>query len=214
MAPSPSDVRLRRLSFVPLAPRSAVMVVETDSGLIEHRAVAVPEELSAAQLAQIAEDLSTALRGAPMAELARAHLPQWERRLGRHAAFVEELLSLFEHGETEDEQVTLEGVRQLLDYPEFHNVERVREVWSLLTEDTVIHRLLMGEDDPGLSVRIGQELPVMALRDLAVVSVSYRAGGRVVGRVAVIGPRRMDYGRVMVVLEQVSEELTRALNWA
>jgi heat-inducible transcriptional repressor len=215
MAPPLSQVRLARLSFVPLGPRSAVMVVETDGGLVEHRVVAVPEGLSSGQLVAVAREVSRELQGLPLTEIAGTRLPQLERRLGRHANFLEELLDLIEAPAVDADQVTLEGMRQLLDYPEFRNVERVREVWSLLTEDTVIHGLLMGaESDGGMAVRIGAELPVPALQDLAVVSVSYRVGAKVVGRVAVVGPRRMEYGRVMAVLEQVSEELTHALNWA
>jgi heat-inducible transcriptional repressor len=211
MAPPLSQVRLERLSFVPVAAGSAVMVVETDGGLVQHRLVGVPAGLKANELSAMAEEFSRELRGVPLNEVAGLRLPDLERRLGRHGVFLEELLSLFEASDAETDQVTLEGLRQLLDYPEFHSVERVREVWGLLTEDAVMHGLLMGANDRELTVQIGRELPVAALQELAVVSVSYRLGGHVVGRVAVVGPRRMDYGHVMSVLEQVSEELNRAL---
>ncbi|MCL8206770.1 MAG: heat-inducible transcriptional repressor HrcA [Actinomycetia bacterium] len=213
VGPALGAARLRRLSFVPLAPGTAVVVVETDSGWVESRVVSVPDELDAAQLERIARLLSEELGGVPLAEIASQRLSQLVARLGRYAAFVEELLEWIQAAEADEHHVTVEGALRLLDQPEFHNPERVRHVWDRLGEDAVVRELFEGTQEDGVAVRIGRELPVPDLTDLSVVSVRYRLGGRAVGQVAVVGPRRMDYGRVMVVLEEVAEALSQALNW-
>lgn len=213
MAPPLRDIRLTHLRFVTLSPGRALMVVETDNGLVENRVVSIPAGVETGTLEHIAEALSEELAGAPLSEVASLRLVQLEQRLGQHAQFVEDLLSMVPTGDTEEEHLTVEGVHRLLEYPEFHNVDRMRSVWEALAGDGIMHHLLLDAVESGLQVRIGAELPV-ALSDMSIVSASYRLGGRTVGRVAVVGPRRMDYGRVMVILEQVSEELTHALNWA
>lgn len=215
MAPPMTQVRLQRLSFVPLANDTAIVVIETDAGLIESRVISIPDGLEPMQLARIAEELSQELYGAPLSEVAGTRIRQLERRLGRHAEFLEELLTFMQSGDNEDEQVTVQGALKLLNYPEFQNPDRVRAIWDRLAQDTIVNRLLTesGNSGDGVSVQIGTELPVADLSDLSVVSVNYHVAGKVVGRVAVVGPRRMDYGRVMAVLEQVAEELTHALNW-
>ena len=213
MAPPLSEVRLARLSFVPVGARSAVMVVETDDALLEHRIVQVPDGVDPQALVDIAAQISRELQGAPLSDIGTTRLAQLERRLGRHAEFLEELLALFEPREATGEQITVEGVPKLLEYPEFQDVERVRQVWGLLSQDRVMHRLLLDPDrrtNDHVTVRIGAELPMDELHDMAVISVNWHIGRHAVGRLAVVGPRRMDYGRVMTVLEQVSQELRRA----
>jgi heat-inducible transcriptional repressor len=215
MAPPLSAARLTRLSLVPVGSGAALMVVETDDGLLEHRIVDLPPGLDPRTLVRIAGAISEELQGAPLADIASRRLTQLERRLGRHAAFLEELLALFEPSAGPGEQIALEGVPELLEYQEFRDAERIRQVWALLQEDRVMNGLLLSTlrepRDGAVTVRIGAEVPVQELHDMAVVAVNWRLGRDAVGRLAVIGPRRMNYGRVLTVLEYVSAELRRAL---
>lgn len=84
---------------------------------------------------------------------------------------------------------------------------------ELLEQVPVVDRLLGGAGGDAMSVRIGREVPVPELSDLSVVVATCHAAGQVLGQVAVIGPRRMEYGRVMAVLEQVVVEVGQVLSW-
>ncbi len=210
--PAPRMPRLLSLQLLPLGEGGAALLAETDTGLVAHRILSIPADLAPADLAHMTSVLSRELAGRPLAEVADVHLAYLERALGRHAALVEELLSLLPGGDTDREPLaTVEGFDTLFGLPEFHEVARIRAVWELLTRDTFVGRLLAGLGDEPMAVRIGRELADMADHDLSLVSATLRSGGQVLGHVAVVGPRRMDYGHVLAAVEQVATEWNRAL---
>lgn len=210
--PPPAAVRLRTLAILPLGDAGAALVAETDTGLVAHRMLSLPPDLSPRDLEHMTAILSRELSGMPLADVAHIHLVRLERELGRHAALLEDVLALLPGGEENPGPMTaVEGFNTLFNLPEFHEVARIRAVWDLLSRNTVIGRLLAGLGDEPLAVRIGEELAGIAGQDLALVGATLRSGGSVLGHVAVVGPRRMDYGHVMAVVEQIATEWNRAL---
>ncbi len=212
ITPPPPVARLLSLQLLPMGEGGAALLAETDTGLVARRVLSIPADVAPADLARMTAVLSRELAGMPLTDVADVHLVNLERALGRHAALVEELLSLLPGGDTEQAPLaTVEGFDTLFGFPEFHEVERIRAVWALLTRDTFVGRLLAGLGDEALAVRIGEELAEAAGRDLSLVGATLRSGGHVLGHVAVIGPRRMDYGHVLAAVEQVAAEWNRAL---
>jgi heat-inducible transcriptional repressor len=212
MMPPMSAVHVRNLMLVPLGDRGTALVMETDGGLVAHRMLSVPPDVTPADLAHMTAVLSRELAGIPLTEVAHLHLSRLERELGTHAAFAEEVLALLPGGSASAEPVaTVEGFETLFGLPEFHEVSRIRAVWELLSQNTVVGRLLAGMGDEPLAVRIGEELAGVQISDLSVVGAALSTGGQVLAHVAVVGPRRMNYGHVLAVVEQIATEWNRAL---
>jgi len=84
------------------------------------------------------------------------------------------------------------------------DLDAVAQVLTVLERETTMLELLA--TDPGITIRIGEEIPDLAEADLAVISTSFLAGSSR-GRIGVLGPMRMNYGRAISVVERVSEEL-------
>jgi heat-inducible transcriptional repressor len=201
--------RVARLSFTPLSRDAGILVVTTDTGRVENRVVLVPDDVEAAQLAALADELSAELAGVPLGELA----DRLARHLDREARALEELVVWLQADDRLDGGASAVGVVKLAQYPEFRDVNRLRAVWELLEQPPVVERLFGETPAGGVTVRIGAELPVAELADLSVVVASCEVGRQVMGQVAVVGPRRMEYGRVVAILEQVVGELSHVLNW-
>ncbi|MCL4520954.1 MAG: heat-inducible transcriptional repressor HrcA [Firmicutes bacterium] len=214
IAPRVSDARLMELSLVPMRPGLAVLVLRMDSGLIESQTIAVPTELLGSDLAAMAAELSRGLHGVAVRDLENAIWRRLKGDLMRHRQFWEEMVQRLIEVADDEERVAVSGTRNMLNYPEFRDVDRLARVLGFFEKEAEIDRLVSGRSPVGIEVMIGAELPSLDIQDCSVVTAAYRVGRKVVGRVLVLGPRRMHYGRVIAVLETVSEELSRALEWA
>jgi len=209
LTPRPARARVARLSFTPLGRDAGVLVVQTDTGRVENRVLAMPEGVDARTIKTLADEVSRDLGGVLLTEVA----DRLKRSFDRHARILEEIWEWLSVRTAEEEEPVLYGAMKLARQPEFQDVERLRAVVESLEQGAVVERLFGAVPDQGTTVRIGREVPVEELNDLSVVVATVHAGGHPLGQVAVVGPRRMPYGRVLAVMEQVVDEVSRVLSW-
>jgi len=92
----------------------------------------------------------------------------------------------------------------MLKFPEFHDFDAMRRFAQLVDEKEVLGEVLSrGLTQEGLQVRIGAELP--ELKEFSVISAGYRVGGRPVGVIGILGPKRMEYERMMAIVNTVAK---------
>ncbi|MBI5094184.1 MAG: hypothetical protein HZB26_17310 [Candidatus Hydrogenedentes bacterium] len=113
-------------------------------------------------------------------------------------------------------RVFLDGTTQLFEQPEFRDISRAREVFGLLEERDRVVELLRGRaDEPDdfdrASVVIGSESHTHGLEEISVVTAPYRVAGKSVGRIGILGPRRMPYSRLTAVVDYTADMLGRFL---
>ena len=122
---------------------------------------------------------------------------QYDQVLSRALFFSEQIFR-----EVESENVFVEGESQLFHMPEFAHVGQVREVMDLLEErQKLLQALKAASEGPGVKVFIGSELPDCGKMNLSMIVSPYFRSGRVVGTLGVIGPTRMDYSRVVSIVD-------------
>lgn len=214
-APSQAVATLQRLDLVPLAMDRVVVLMADSFGRVETLTVLLDQPLGAEQLGALTQFLNEHLRGVRMDTLAaevEAKLRTFfdeQRRLAELALRVLNLVPQQQRGGT----LFLEGASQLFDHPEFQDVGRVREVFNLFEERDRLVDLLrasVAEREPGGgSVVIGGM--GTGLDGLSVVTAPYEVNGRQVGMIGVIGPRRMQYGRLTALVDFTASMVSRVL---
>jgi heat-inducible transcriptional repressor len=209
--------RLRQLAFVPLAPGQALAVVVGEDGSVENRMVALPPGLTASALAEIASYVTARLAGLTLTE-AEARLRQEirERREALDAAAAELVATgLAEWREDGPARPVLivRGQANLLDEGAALDLERVRKLLDELEDRQEIVRLLEGaREGEGCRIFIGSENRMFALSGSSVIAAPYRgAEGQVVGVVGVIGPTRLNYARIVPMVDYTAQALTRLM---
>lgn len=207
---------IRRIELVLISStRVAVMVVD-DYGRV--RTVAVPLETPSDEdeIAKLNRFLNEHLAGVALSKLTssleekmRTFLDQ-QRRLAERALRILGLVPVNRPG-----QLFLEGATQLFEQPEFRDMERAREVFSLLEErsrlEEVLRARMKEHDDAPSWIVIGSEAREEGLEDISVVASPYRVGGDTVGLLGVLGPRRMPYSRLTALVEYTAGILGRFL---
>ena len=104
------------------------------------------------------------------------------------------------------------GAANMLEYPEYSDVSKARSFLSELERGEIFKEVLSDGSGVELTVRIGTENDNPELKDCSVITISYSAGGEQMGSMAVIGPTRMDYEKVVAVLKCMSESLSSVLS--
>jgi heat-inducible transcriptional repressor len=109
-------------------------------------------------------------------------------------------------------EVILNGTTNIMNFPEFHNIERAREFLEILEEKKSIGNLL-GElaKDERIKMLIGNENPIEEIKECSIVGATYSAGNTVFGTIGVIGPKRMDYTKVVSIIEYINGIISREI---
>lgn len=210
VAPSLLASSVKQISLVSMSPRRMLMVVVTDDGQVFNRSVDFADEVSAEDLADVQNALNAALSGHSVSEVKKAKGVRLEALSSPLARIViDELVACM--AKADEGRAHSLGMSALLSKPEFSHTSAALPVLQVFEDDTVLMHLF---DDVGtspscadsLEVRIGKENSASELSGVSVVAAQYGSGDAR-GVVAVIGPTRMDYSRVISVVRSAKSAL-------
>jgi heat-inducible transcriptional repressor len=200
--------QIHGVHLVQLGSHVLLMVLVTEAGQVTQELVRLPEAIEAPQVARLEDALIRTLVGRTLAE-ARKALDQAPRELpAGDAGIVTTLADAALKSEADTRELYIGGTSMLAGL--WEDISKVHFILELLERESSLMQLVEGQEE-GTSVLIGPELGSNEL-DLAVVSTSYGVDVRSAGRVAVLGPMRMNYRRTIRVVEEVGEGLTDSLS--
>jgi heat-inducible transcriptional repressor len=211
------EPRLRQIGFVPLSRTQALAVLVGQDGSVENRVVELPPGVSPGALVEASNFVSDELAGLTLGE-ARGRL-QAEIGKGRQAldaasrALVERGLAMWSEDGDRRPVLIVRGQSHLIDAAAAADLDRVRQLLGELEEAQEIARLLdSAADGAATKIFIGSENKLFALSGSSVIASPYRGpDGRVVGVVGVIGPTRLNYARVVPMVDFTAQTLSRLM---
>ena len=209
-----SDAPLRQIEFVRTSPGKALVIMVFEDGKVENRAISVPDDLPPSTLVAAGNYLNARLRGRNLKDTRTSILAEVEQ----NRAELDELTSrLVKQGVAdiagkEDWQLIVRGRGHLLD-KSVQDIERVRMLLDDLEQKRdVIELLTAARDGEGVKVFIGSENRLFSLSGSSVIAAPYRDENRkIVGVLGVIGPTRLNYARVVPIVDYTAEVLSRML---
>ncbi len=216
-APRPDSDSISHVEFVRLRDNNLLAVIASGSGQIQNKLVALEAPLSSGDLERINNYLNSLVAGLTLAEV-RARIAKEidDERLaqGQESQLRSRALELVKAAVPESPvpsaQILVEGQSNLLAATE--DVDRAKRVLRTLEEKDLIVRLLDRTlSAPGICVFIGAEANFPDLTDISVVAASYGTEGRPLGTIGVIGPSRMNYSKVIPLVDFTAEVITEAL---
>ena len=213
-----ANVRLKHIEFVRLEPERALVVLVADDGQVENRVLPLPPGLPTSALTEATNFLNAHIRGRTLAE-ARGEL---EKALAAKQAEINDLtqkivsagLASWSGGEDDDRKLIVRGHANLLDdLKAVEDLERVRLLFDdLETQRGVIDLLGRAERADGVRIFIGSENKLFSLSGSSTIVAPYRDGvGRIVGVVGVIGPTRLNYARIIPMVDYTAHLVSRLM---
>jgi heat-inducible transcriptional repressor len=212
LGPEIFEHRLKAIQIVPLNDQQAVAIIVTHTGRVENKLLDLPKGIHPGEIEKLVNILNSKLIDVPLWQLRQRLYQEIAGEMRRHVEQYEEMLHMLERSlnPEEGERVFLRGATKIMNQPEFRDVEKVKDILELLEQNDQLIRLL---DVPGegIQVRIGQENDMDAMKECSIVTTSYYLGGKPVGVVGILGPTRMEYGKVISVLDYLARGLSQML---
>jgi heat-inducible transcriptional repressor len=211
------ELRVKQLSFVPLDGGRALAVLVGADGSVENRVVTVDAGISPAALAEVSNFINARLAGLTLDEAQsrlRTEIRERKEAIDATAAeLVASGLAAWSQDHARRPVLIVRGQANLIDDGAAADLERVRMLLDELEDRQEIARLLEGaRDAPGCRIFIGSENRMFALSGSSVIAAPYRGSqGQVVGVVGVIGPTRLNYARVVPMVDFTAKALTRLM---
>lgn len=206
-----NKLKLIQLSRVNESQLLAVIVVE--GNVIKNSLIDVAEELKEETVLKLNILLNTHLNGLSIEEINLGLIAALKQQAGIHSDIVGEVIDAVAAAihEEEDLEIYTSGANNIFKYPELADNKNASEIISNLEEKQVLNELvvktLASEDNTGIQVYIGDESPVDTMKDCSIVTATYDLGEGMKGTIGIIGPKRMDYDKVVDNLKGVMREL-------
>jgi len=218
VAPSRDTHVFKSLQAIWLSPRTSLIIVVTSGGVAAQRTFEWTVDVGADELTRLSNALNSRCAGRVMEDVAAHDLDAVFDELNLAAPLREAVRIVFAAArQTDDPTISASGAQNLLDQPEFHDLRKLRAILRIVEEQRTLYDLVADEltGDPATGaphVRIGQELGADDLAECSFVTVPYRFGDRGVGMLAILGPRRMPYGRLIALASGTARQLGEHLN--
>lgn len=189
----------------------AVLVFE--GNIIKNKIISVSTALNRETILKLNIILNTFLQGLDLAEINLPVISKMKEQAGDYQTIVNDILEAIMQAvsESDDFEIYTSGATNILKYPELSDREKASELLYTLEEKKMLTEIIQDkmddEDNRGIQVYIGSETPIETMKDCAVVTATYEIEEGVYGKVGIIGPKRMDYEKVVSTLQTLMVQL-------
>ncbi len=211
LGPDVQRHRVKRFSIVPLSSDTAVAIIVTNNGHVENRMFNLPPDFTASDLEKMVNILNDRLIGVSLEDLHKSLEAEVLAVLQQHVRsaddFISALITATMHNS--ESKIFYGGKTNMFNQPEFHDLNKVRMILDLM-ETTSQVQSLFHPNESGIHIRIGSENKQLEMENCSVITTTYSIGDDQQGAIAIIGPTRMDYKRVVALLDVMRLDLTQA----
>ncbi|NLB88037.1 MAG: heat-inducible transcription repressor HrcA, partial [Syntrophomonadaceae bacterium] len=211
--PSVPITEFKYLQIVPLEANKALVMVVTNSGLKMHRRIDIPSSIAPEELNDISQVFNNVFTNKNFKEIKRTDLSYLRDSLTKRRNLIDNIINTIDYllTDTNDEKVIINGVLNILNEPEFKDVEKLKPILALLEEDGFLKNIIPSDVTNEIEIKIGTENMAEEIKEMSIVLTGFNTFGQT-GRIGVIGPVRMEYWKAAGAVESLAnmiEELIK-----
>jgi heat-inducible transcriptional repressor len=215
LSPRMDTTLLRRLQLIHLGGNQILVVIVSQTGSIRHRVVTLNRPIAPDRLAHVSNFLNDRLKGLPLSDVRTQildHIEAAEQEQEETLSLVKELAREAFDLRKPEQELYLDGKENIVDFPDFDNYGQLSSLLRVVEEKNLLASILEKEmKKGGLTVKIGSENKRPELRGVSLVSSTYKMGENAVGVLGILGPRRMEYARMISLVEGVARIVNQML---
>lgn len=212
LGPAASMNKLKRIQIIPLNKETAVAIFVTNTGHVENRTFYLPPSVDASDLEKTVNILNERLTGVPLEVLNDKIYKEVATLLRQHIQNFDIMMHILADSlkMPANEKLFFGGKTNMLSQPEFHDISKIRGLLQMIDQEDWIYHLVKN-NSKGINVKIGRENNDSAMENCSLITATYSVGTENLGTIAILGPTRMEYSRVIGLLQFLSRDLTTAL---
>lgn len=216
MGPRIFEEGFRQLQFIRVGRRRVLAVIVSDSGLIQNKMIELEDDWNQKELSAMSEIWNRRFSSKPVREVKVELLAMMAADKAELDRLLEAALSLGRQALVEEERsenIYLEGTVNMLAWPEFASPGKLRLLMEAIEEKSrLLHLLDRSMKADGIQIFIGEEMSLPELREISLIAAPYSRGGEVLGVLGVIGPKRMEYGKLIPIVDYMAVNLSEYLS--
>ncbi|MBE5816905.1 MAG: heat-inducible transcription repressor HrcA [Clostridiales bacterium] len=212
VTPRLDNIILKSVRLIPVDSNLALLIIVTDNGTVKDLLINVPENVTAEALDNISRILVKSFSNKRLSEIDNAAIEILQREMIKNKEFFHRLVDAItdtisgEEGRT----VITEGVNNILNFPEYKDVIKAQEFFSILKRKDILFKIA-DNSTSGVNVYIGDENEFSEMKSYSIITATYNIHDRVCGAIGIIGPTRMEYNKMIAVMDNVGRAISKKL---
>ena len=210
MGPSGYNAKIRKIQFVHLYECYAVILMVTDKGNVESKKIIIPEYINIKDVEKVIAYLNNILYDCPIADIYNRIKEEADNsHIRDYISYYDELVAAFVRTLTSmaKDDVYTSGKNNIFSQPEFKDMNKIKDLLMSIEQEEFAR--IVSYTDEGLTVKIGNDNELSVMKDCSVVSVPYELSNGDIGRIAIIGPMRMEYQKIIPLLEYIAKNIKK-----
>jgi heat-inducible transcriptional repressor len=198
---------IEEIKFVLLGTRMLMVVIVTDSGLVKETIIKYDEDICQSQVETLNSLFDNKLKGKPLSKIDKPMEEYIFSEINYSIEVIKPIIDQINKIIEDENKLYLEGANRAFDLPEFKSLEIAKNFVNILDEKELVLDMLNSGIAKDINVYIGDENENEQLKDFSIVTFKHSVGDKDLGTIGIIGPKRMDYSKVISVMKYISKKL-------
>ncbi len=207
IGPDESNNIIQDVKFILLGNRLLMAVILTENGQIKETVIKFDEDISQNQLDGLNSIFNNRLRGKPLEKIDKPMEEYIMSAMSDQINVIKPIITQLNRVIGKETEVYLEGANKVFDFPEFKKVETARNFLSILDTKEEMLELFNSGLAEDINVYIGDENDKEEFKDLSIITFRHTVFGKDLGTIGIIGPKRMNYSKVISIMKYISKKL-------
>ncbi|OQX93869.1 MAG: hypothetical protein B6I17_01365 [Tenericutes bacterium 4572_104] len=210
LGPNAYHSKVKKIQLVPLSTHQALILVITNFGHVESKQINISRDMDQAELSKVIDLLNEMLIDTPISKVSeKLHYEIQHSHIRELLKYRETIVDSFIEAFSRFAQSRyyLTGSSNMLYQPEFNDIEKLREFISTIENNEIFK--IVEQDAEGISVKIGSENKITSMSDCTVISSTYNTHDGEKGTISLVGPKRMDYRRVIPLIKYIANHIAK-----
>ena len=207
IGPKNDEQIIEEIKFVPLGQRMIMAVILTESGLVKETIIKFDEDITEKQVETVNYMFNQKLKGKPLETIKGPLEDYLFDEMTYSVNVIKPIIEQIKKVIEEDSKIYLEGTNKSFDLPEFNSLEVAKNFVNVLDTKELMQDMLNSGFAQDINVYIGNENEKDELKDFSIVTFKHKVGNKDLGTIGIIGPKRIDYSKVISVMKYISKKL-------
>ena len=207
IGPTPTTQYIEGRKFVLLGSKMLMAIIMTDTGLVKETIIKFEEDITEKQVDTLNTFFNNKLKGEPLETIDRPLEEYIITEMKDSISVIKPIIEQLKKVIHQEKQLYLEGTNKSFDLPEFKSLQIAKNFINVLDTKEAVTQILNTGLAEDINVYIGDENEQKELKDFSVVTFKHKVGNKELGTIGIIGPKRMDYSKVISVMKYISKKL-------
>ena len=207
-SPGTNQGYIKDFHMVPIDEKSALLIVVTDKNVVKNKKIEFANEIDAQEAMRLSDMLNEKLVGLTADKINLSTITDIQDNMREHSNTLMTILDFVSEciESLDDSEVFTKGVTNLLNFPEYSDVQKAKQLLEFLDNKNNVHKAVALGEDKKVKIIIGDENDVVELQNCSVILSPYRAGNNGYGIIGLVGPTRMDYSKAVSNIQFLTQQ--------